>query len=271
MAFPKFTMKELIEAGVHFGHHTRRWNPKMAPYVFGVRDKIHIIDLQKTVPMLHAGLMALKNTAAKGGKVLFVGTKRQAQDIIREAAEVCGQHYVDKRWLGGLLTNWKTVVNSIRKLKKMEADMADAEKLGLTKKEVSDMEKEVGKLKAVLGGVMDMNGSPDILFVMDVSKEDLAVLEANKLSIPVVGICDTNSDPSNVDYPVPGNDDAIKAIKLYADLAVKAILSGLEEQLKATGVDLGAALDPEVKVTNADAKTEKPEEPAQSKTEAQNG
>jgi small subunit ribosomal protein S2 len=252
-------MKELIEAGVHFGHHTRRWNPKMAPYVFGVRDKIHIIDLQKTVPMLHAGLAALRNTVAAGGKVLFVGTKRQAQDIIRESAEVCGQYYVNKRWLGGLLTNWKTVVNSIRKLKKAEADITDAEKLGLTKKEVSDMEKEIGKLRAALGGVMDMNGSPDILFVIDVAKEDLAVLEANKLGIPVVGICDTNSDPTNVDYPIPGNDDAIKAIKLYSDLVVKAILDGLEEQLKATGVDLGAALNPEVKVKKESSENKKEE------------
>ncbi|MDR2098633.1 MAG: 30S ribosomal protein S2 [Rickettsiales bacterium] len=250
MAFPKFTMKELIEAGAHFGHHTRRWNPKMAPYVFGVRDKIHIIDLQKTVPMLHAGLAALRNTVAQGGKVLFVGTKRQAQDIVRESAEVCGQYYVNKRWLGGLLTNWKTVVNSIRKLKKTEADILDAEKLGLTKKEVADMEKETGKLRAALGGVMDMNGGPDILFVIDTAKEDLSVMEANKLGIPVVGICDTNSDPTNVDYPIPGNDDAIKAIKLYSDLAVKAILDGLEEQLKASGVDLGAALNPEAKVKN---------------------
>jgi small subunit ribosomal protein S2 len=247
MAFPKFTMKELIEAGVHFGHHTRRWNPKMAPYVFGVKDKVHIIDLQKTVPMLHTGLMALRNTAQQGGKVLFVGTKRQAQDIIKEAAEVCGQFYVNARWLGGLLTNWKTVVNSIKKLKKMEADAANAESLGLTKKEAAKMELESRKLSSTLGGVMDMNGSPDILFVIDVAKEDLAVLEANKLGIPVVGICDTNSNPGNIDYPIPGNDDAIKALKLYADLAVKAILDGLEEQLKASGADLGAALNPEAK------------------------
>ncbi|MDR1476927.1 MAG: 30S ribosomal protein S2 [Rickettsiales bacterium] len=256
MAFPKFTMKELIEAGVHFGHHTRRWNPKMAPYVFGVKDKIHIIDLQKTVPMLHAGLSALRNAAQQGGKVLFVGTKPQARDIIKEAAEVCGQFYVNSRWLGGLLTNWKTVVNSIRKLKKTEADIANAEGLGLTKKEVSKMELECRKLKSVLGGVMEMNGSPDVLFVLDVSKEDLAVLEANKLGIPVVGICDTNSDPSGVDYPIPGNDDAIKALKLYADLAVKAVLDGLEEQLKASGADLGAAINPAARTVS----NENPEE-----------
>ena len=246
MAFPKFTMKELIEAGCHFGHHTRRWNPKMAPYIFGVKDKIHIIDLQKTVPMLHAGLMALRNTVSQGGKVLFVGTKRQAQDIVREAAGVCGQSYINTRWLGGMLTNWKTVVNSIKKLKKLEADIANAEKLGLTKKEVSKMELEYKKLNAVLGGVLDMNGAPDIIFIIDATKEALAITEANKLGIPVVAICDTNADPSNVDFAIPGNDDAIKAIKLYTDLAVKAILDGLEEQLKKSGADLGASLNPKV-------------------------
>ncbi|MGN0929150.1 MAG: 30S ribosomal protein S2 [Alphaproteobacteria bacterium] len=248
MTFPKFTMKELIEAGSHFGHHTRRWNPKMAPYIFGVKDKIHIIDLQKTVPMLHAGLVALRNVAANGGKVLFVGTKRQAQDIVRESAEMCGQYYINTRWLGGMLTNWKTVVNSIKKLKRMESDIENADKLGLTKKEIAKMELELRKLKAVLGGVMDMNGAPDIIFVIDASKEDLAIVEANKLGIPVVAICDTNSDPSNVDFPIPANDDAIKAIKLYCDLAVKAVLDGLEEQLKKSGADIGAALNPKVEV-----------------------
>lgn len=248
MTFPKFTMKELIEAGSHFGHHTRRWNPKMAPYIFGVKDKIHIIDLQRTVPMLHAGLVALRNAAANGGKVLFVGTKRQAQDIVRESAEMCGQYYINTRWLGGMLTNWKTVVNSIKKLKKMEADIENADKLGLTKKEIAKMELELRKLKAVLGGVIDMNGAPDIIFVIDASKEDLAIVEANKLGIPVVAICDTNSDPSNVDFPIPANDDAIKAIRLYCDLAVKAVLDGLEEQLKKSGADLGSALNPKVEV-----------------------
>jgi len=246
-------MKELIEAGVHFGHHTRRWNPKMAPFVFGVKDKVHIIDLQKTVPMLHSGLVAIRNAVAKGGKVLFVGTKAQARDIIKESAELCGQYYVNKRWLGGLLTNWKTVVNSIRKMKKMKADILRQEELGLTKKEIGQMEKEIVKLEDVLGGVMDMNGAPSIVFVVDVSKEDLAVVDANKLGIPVVGICDTNADPTNVSYPVPGNDDAIKAIRLYCDLAVKAVLDGLEEQLKNSGADLGAALAPKDVKNNAKA------------------
>lgn len=248
MTFPKFTMKELIESGCHFGHHTRRWNPKMAPYIFGVKDKIHIIDLQKTVPMLHNALLELRNVASKGGKVLFVGTKKQAQDIIRESAQMCGQFYVNARWLGGMLTNWKTVVNSIKKLKKLEADIANSDKLGLTKKEIAKMELELKKLQNVLGGVIDMNGAPDIIFVVDASKEDLAITEANKLDIPVVAVCDTNSDPSCVDFPIPGNDDAIKAIRLYCDLAVKAILDGLEEQLKNSGADLGAVLNPKVEV-----------------------
>ncbi len=248
MTFPKFTMKELIESGCHFGHHTRRWNPKMASYIFGVKDKIHIIDLQKTVPMLHSALVELRNVASQGGKVLFVGTKPHAQDIVREAAEMCGQYYVNARWLGGMLTNWKTVVNSIKKLKKLEADIANAENLGLTKKEIAKMELEYKKLQAILGGVIDMNGAPDIIFVIDACKENLAITEANKLGIPVVAVCDTNADPSNVDYPVPGNDDAIKAIRLYCDLAVKAVLDGLEEKLKNSGADLGAALNPKVEV-----------------------
>lgn len=248
MTFPKFTMKELIEVGAHFGHHTRRWNPKMAPYIFGVKDKIHIIDLQKTVPMLHAGLTELRNVAAKGGKILFVGTKRQAQDIVRESAEMCGQSFINVRWLGGMLTNWKTVVNSIKKLKKLEGDIANSDGLGFTKKEISKMELKHKKLQAFLGGVVDMNGAPDAIFVIDASKEDLAITEAKKLSIPVIAICDTNSDPTVVDFPIPANDDAIKAIKLYCDLAVKAILDGLEEQLKKSGADLGAALNPTVSV-----------------------
>jgi len=214
----------------------------MTPFVFGVKDHVHIIDLDKTVPMFSRALAAIREVAERGGKVLFVGTKKNAQDIIKEAAETCGQYYVNKRWLGGLLTNWKTVVNSIRKLKKMKEDMEKAESLGFTKKEVGKMEQEVVKLTNYLGGVMEMNGSPDIVFVIDVVKEKIAIEEARKLGIPVVAICDTNADPTGIDYPVPGNDDAIKAVKLYTDLVVKAVLSGLEEQLKRSGADLGAAL-----------------------------
>jgi small subunit ribosomal protein S2 len=261
-------MKDLIEAGVHFGHHTRRWNPKMAPYVFGIKDKVHIIDLGKTVPMLHAGLTALRNVAAAGGKILFVGTRPHAAQMVGETAEACGQFHVNKRWLGGLMTNWKTVVNSIRKMKKSEADIANAEALGLTKKETVGMEKEVAKLRDTLGGVMDMNGAPNILFVLDVSKEDLAVEEAVKLGIPIVGICDTNSDPSKIDFPVPGNDDALGAVRLYLDLALKAVLDGLEEQLKRSGADLGAALNPAAAAASAPAE----EQPAgEKKTEEKDG
>jgi len=256
MAQAAFTMKDLIEAGAHYGHHTRRWNPKMTPFVFGVKDHVYIIDLDKTVPMLNRALGAIQEVASRGGKVLFVGTKKNAQDVIKEAAETCGQYYVNKRWLGGLLTNWKTVVNSIRKLKKMKEDAVNAESLGLTKKEVGKMDKEVEKLTNYLGGVIEMNGSPDILFVIDVVKEKIAIEEAGKLGIPVVAICDTNADPTGIDYPVPGNDDAIKAIKLYTDLVVKAVLSGLEEQLKRSGADMGAALKSPVEDALEAAKTE---------------
>ena len=257
MAFPQFSMKELIEAGCHFGHHTRRWNPKMAPYIYGTKDKIHIINLQKTVPMLHAALTELRNIVAGGGKVLFVGTKKQAQDIVADGAKLCGQYYVNTRWLGGMLTNWKTIANSIKKLKDLETKLKDAETLGLTKKEIAKMDIEHKKLTAILGGVLDMNGSPDIVFVIDANKEELAVIEADKLGIPVIAICDSNANPSLVDFPIPGNDDAIKAIKLYMDLAVKAVLDGLEAQLKKSGADLGEILEPKTEVKETkETKTE---------------
>ena len=256
MAFPQFTMKELIESGCHFGHHTRRWNPKMAPYIYGTKDKIHIINLQKTVPMLHAALTELRNVVANGGRVLFVGTKPQAREIVANGAKLCGQYYVNTRWLGGMLTNWKTIANSIKKLKELEAKLKDAETLGLTKKEIAKMDMEYKKLNAILGGVLEMNGSPDIVFVVDAHKEELAIIEADKLGIPVVAICDSNSNPSLVDFPVPGNDDAIKAIKLYMDLAVKAVLDGLEAQLKKSGADLGEILEPKVEVKETETKTE---------------
>ena len=259
MAMPTFTMKDLIEAGAHYGHHTRRWNPKMTPFVFGVKDSVYIIDLDKTVPMLNRALLAIREVAERGGKVLFVGTKKNAQDVVKEAAETCGQYYVNKRWLGGLLTNWKTIVSSIRKLKKMKEDVEKADQLGLTKKEVGKMTSEIEKLTNYLGGVVEMNGAPDIVFVIDVVKEKIAIEEAQKLGIPVVAICDTNADPTGITYPVPGNDDAIRAIKLYTDLAVKAVLSGLEEQLKRSGADLGAALKTPV-ADALEAKTETKEE-----------
>ncbi|MDR1337759.1 MAG: 30S ribosomal protein S2 [Rickettsiales bacterium] len=231
MALPKFTMKQLMEAGVHFGHHTRRWNPLMTPYVYGVKDKIHIINLNKTAPLLHRGLVALEAITAAGGKVLFVATKHQAKDIVRDAAERCGQHYVNNRWLGGMMTNWATVSQSVRRLKKMEADIANAEKLGLTKKEVGVMTKEVEKLRDIFGGIIDMHGTPQAVVIIDVPREINAVREAGNLDIPTIAICDTNANPEIVSYPIPGNDDASRATQLYCDLFVDAILSGIEKRL----------------------------------------
>ena len=231
MALPKFTMKQLMESGVHFGHHTRRWNPLMTPYVYGVKDKIHIINLNKTAPMLHRALVALEAIAAAGGKVLFVATKHQAKDIVKDAAERCGQFYVNNRWLGGMMTNWATVSQSIRRLKKMEADIANAEKLGLTKKEVSVMAKEGDKLRDIFGGIMEMHGTPQAVVIIDVPREMNAVREAKNLDIPTIAICDTNANPEVVDYPIPGNDDASRAIQLYCDLCVDSILSGIEKRL----------------------------------------
>ncbi|MBP5707948.1 MAG: 30S ribosomal protein S2, partial [Alphaproteobacteria bacterium] len=193
MALPTFTMKQLMESGVHFGHHTRRWNPLMTPYVYGVKDKIHIINLNKTAPLLHRALVALEAITAAGGKVLFVATKHQAKDIVKDAAERCGQFYVNNRWLGGMLTNWTTVSQSIRRLKKMEADIENAEKLGLTKKEVGMMTKEVAKLREVFGGILEMHGTPQAMIVIDVPREMNAVREAKTLDIPTIAICDTNA------------------------------------------------------------------------------
>lgn len=224
-------MQQLMEAGVHFGHHTRRWNPLMTPYVYGVKDKIHIINLNKTAPLLHRALVALEAITAAGGKVLFVATKHQAKDIVKDAAERTGQFYVNNRWLGGMLTNWTTVSQSIRRLKKMESDIENADKLGLTKKEVGVMTKEVAKLRDVFGGILAMHGIPQVMIVIDVPREMNAVREAKNLDIPTIAICDTNANPEMVDYPVPGNDDASRAIQLYCDLCVDAILSGIEKRL----------------------------------------
>lgn len=224
-------MKQLMEAGVHFGHHTRRWNPLMTPYVYGVKDKIHIINLNKTAPLLYRALVALETIAAAGGKILFVATKHQAKDIVKDAAERCGQFYVNNRWLGGMLTNWSTVSQSIRRLKKMESDIENAEKLGLTKKEIGVMTKEVAKMRDIFGGILEMHGTPQAMIVIDVPREMNAVREAKNLDIPTIAICDTNANPELVDYPVPGNDDAARATQLYCDLFVDAILSGIEKRL----------------------------------------
>ncbi|GBD42701.1 30S ribosomal protein S2 [bacterium HR40] len=244
MAFPTFTLRQLLEAGVHFGHQTRRWHPAMAPYIYGVRNGIHIIDLTQTVPMLHRALQAVRDVVAGGGRVLFVGTKRQAQEPVARAAKRCGQYYVNHRWLGGTLTNWRTISQSIRRLRDLEARLADPRaSAGLTKKELLHLQRQQQKLERALGGIRDMGGVPDILFVIDVNKEAIAIAEANKLGIPVVAICDTNVDPRSVRYPVPGNDDASRAINLYCDLMVQAVLDGIQAEMAASGVDIGAAAE----------------------------
>jgi small subunit ribosomal protein S2 len=239
MALPDFSLRQLLEAGVHFGHQTQRWNPKMGEYIYGDKNGIHIIDLTQTVPMLDAALNVIRETVAKGGRILFVGTKRQAQKGVAEAAEKCAQYYMNHRWLGGTLTNWKTVSQSISRLKQLDEVLASGAE-GLTKKERLGMEREQAKLQASLGGIREMGGLPDLLFVIDVGKEDLAILEANKLGIPVVGVVDTNCSPKGVSYVIPGNDDAARAIALYCDLIARAALDGMSAQMGAAGIDVGA-------------------------------
>jgi small subunit ribosomal protein S2 len=236
MSLPTFTLRQLVEAGVHFGHHARRWNPQMAPYIYGKKDNVHIIDLQKTYPMLYTALNVARDVAAKGGKVLFVATKRQAQEIVKESAERCGQYYVNYRWLGGMLTNWKTVNKSINRLVKLNEMEEKNAYEGYTKKEMQNIKKEQGKLALSLDGIKNMGGQPDLLFVIDTPKESLAIKEAKKLGIPVIGITDTNANPYDVDYPVPGNDDAIRAIQLYCELVSSAILDGMQAEVAAQGV-----------------------------------
>lgn len=246
MSLPQFTMRQLIEAGVHFGHNTRRWNPKMKQYIYGTRDGVHIIDLQQTAPMLLNAMKAAKDVASKGGRILFVGTKRQAQNAVKESAERCGQYFVNHRWLGGTLTNWKTISVSIKRLKEIEAKENNGEYDALTKKERLNIVREKDKLDRSLGGIKDMAKRPDLIFVIDVPKEQLALQEAQRLNIPVIAICDTNANPDGIDYVVPGNDDALRAINLYCDLISGAILDGISEEMKASGIDLGASPAPEV-------------------------
>ena len=238
MKLPSFTMKELLEAGIHFGHQVNRWNPKMQTYLFGERNGIHIIDLQQTMPLLHSALRILKEVASGGGRILFVGTKRQAQSIIEEKAKECGQYYVNHRWLGGTLTNWNTISNSITRLKKHEGTLSGQES-GLTKKEMVNLTRQRDKLNLSLGGIKEMGGRPDALFVIDTNKEHIAVNEASVLKIPVIGILDSNCDPSKIDFPIPGNDDATRAISFYCRLAAEAILEGLQDSFKGAGKDLG--------------------------------
>jgi len=233
-------MRQLLEAGVHFGHNTRRWNPKMETFIFGVRNNVHIIDLQQTVPMLHAALAAVREVTAGGGRVLFVGTKRQASEIVSESAGRCGQYYVNHRWLGGMLTNWKTITASIKRLHELE-EMLNSEEIaeGLTKKELLNLTREQEKLDRSLGGIKDMGGLPDMLFVIDTNKEELAVAEATKLGIPIVGVIDSNSSPNNITFPIPGNDDAIRSIALYCDLVAGSVLDGLQQEAISVGTDVG--------------------------------
>jgi small subunit ribosomal protein S2 len=240
MALPNVTMRQLLEAGVHFGHQTHRWNPKMAPYIYGSRNNIHIIDLTQTVPLLHQALLAVADTVAKGGRVLFVGTKRQASEAVAEAAKSCAQYYVNHRWLGGTLTNWRTISNSIKRLKSLEELLA-GETQGLTKKELLQLTREKDKLERSLGGIKDMGALPDLMFVIDTNKESIAIAEARKLNMPVVAIVDSNCDPEGISHPVPGNDDAGRAITLYCDLIARAAIDGIERAQGAAGVDLGAA------------------------------
>ena len=259
MSIPTFTMRELMEAGAHYGHHTRRWNPKMAPYIFGVRENVHILDLSQTVPALNRALEAVREVASKGGKILFVGTKNQAADIVKDAAVRCGGFYVNHRWLGGMLTNWKTVSGSIRRLKDINAKAEKGELEGLTKKERLNLARAQEKLVASLGGIQDMNGRPDIMFVIDTPREQLAINEAKRLGIPVVAICDSNSDPDGIEYVIPGNDDAIRAITLYCDLVAGAVLDGMQAELTAAGVDVGAAAEVAAEETKEEAKEDKKE------------
>jgi small subunit ribosomal protein S2 len=240
MALPDFSMRQLLEAGVHFGHQKHRWNPKMASYIYGVRNNIHIIDLAQTVPMLHRALEAVSDSVANGGRVLFVGTKRQAAEPITAAAKRSAQYYVNARWLGGMLTNWKTISRSIQRLRELE-NLLSGEAQGLTKKERLTLTREKDKLEKALGGIKDMGGVPSLLFVIDTNKEAIAIQEANRLGIPVAAVVDSNCDPDHITYPIPGNDDAGRAITLYCDLVAKAAIDGIGRAQGEAGIDVGAA------------------------------
>lgn len=242
MALPDYSMRQLLEAGVHFGHQTHRWNPRMSQYLYGSRNKIHIIDLTQTVPLLHQALKTVRDVVAQGGRVLFVGTKRQASEGIAEAAKRCAQYYVNHRWLGGTLTNWQTISNSIKRLRSIEETL-NAGAQGLTKKEALNLTREQEKLERALGGIKEMGGVPDLLFVIDTNKEAIAIQEANKLGIPVVAVVDSNSNPEGIAFPIPGNDDASRAIALYCDLVARAVIDGISAAQGSSGVDIGASAD----------------------------
>ena len=251
MALPDFSMRQLLEAGVHFGHQTHRWNPKMEKFLFGDRNNIHIIDLAQTVPLLHQALVAVRDVVAAGGRVLFVGTKRQASDPVAQAARQCAQYYINHRWLGGMLTNWKTISNSIRRLRELD-DVLSGEARGLTKKEVLNLTRERDKLERAIGGIKDMGGLPDLIFAIDTNKEEIAIQEARKLGIPVVAVLDSNSNPDGIAYPIPGNDDASRAISLYCDLISRAVIDGISQSQGAAGIDIGASAEPVVEEVPAE-------------------
>jgi small subunit ribosomal protein S2 len=256
LALPDFSMRQLLEAGAHFGHQTHRWNPKMERYIFGSRANIHIIDLSQTMPLLHQALVKVREVAAAGGRVLFVGTKRQASEPVASAARRCAQYYVNHRWLGGTLTNWRTISGSIARLRELEAVLENPESSGRPKKELLQLQREKDKLELSLGGIKDMGGIPDLMFVIDTNKEAIAIQEARKLNIPVVAILDTNCDPEGITYPIPGNDDAARALQLYCDLVADSVLDGLTEGQAALGVDIGAAeapSEPSLRRSNAKA------------------
>ena len=244
MPLPSFTMRQLLEAGVHFGHHTRRWNPKMESFIFGTRNNIHILDLQQTVPMLYQALDIVSQTAARGGRVLFVGTKPAAADTVAEAARSCGQYFVNHRWLGGMMTNWNTVSQSIRRLRTLEERLDGDDIHAMTKKEALQLTREREKLERTLGGIKEMGGLPDLLFIIDTNKESIAVAEANTLGIPVIAVVDSNASPDGVDFPIPGNDDALRAISLYCDLVAGSVLDGLKTEMVRSGKDIGEEAAP---------------------------
>jgi small subunit ribosomal protein S2 len=258
MALPDFSMRQLLESGAHFGHQTHRWNPKMERYIFGARSNIHIIDLSQSIPLLHQALVKAREIAAGGGRILFVGTKRQASEPIATAAKRCAQYYVNHRWLGGTLTNWRTVSGSISRLRELEGLVEGGEGGGRTKKELLQLNREKDKLELSLGGIKDMGGIPDLMFVIDTNKEAIAIQEARKLNIPVIAILDTNSNPDGITFPIPGNDDAARAIQLYCDLMADSILDGLAAGQAASGVDLGASEAPMEPVLSRAAAKPKP-------------
>lgn len=269
MALPDFTMRQLLEAGVHFGHQKHRWNPRMGQYIFGVRNDVHIMDLSQTVPLLHQALKAVSDTVAGGGRVLLVGTKRQAQEAVATSARNSAQYFVNARWLGGMLTNWKTISQSIQRLRKLEETLNSDAANALTKKERLFMDREREKLERNLGGIKDMGGIPDLIFVIDTNRESIAIQEARRLGIPVAAILDSNSSPDGITYPVPGNDDAGRAISLYCDLIARAAIDGISRAQGAAGMDIGASEEAPVEEALVEAAAEAaPAEAAPAEAEA---